>query len=225
MINLAIRPIMPNGTAWAIWGRWTLITALGECAGFAVPAIVGVVAATSLGQANTLAASLAFAAVMIMAGACEGSVLGLSQWWALRPYLPFVRAQDWVRATAVGAMVAWAIGMLPSTLGDPTILPMPVLILGGLILGPVLLCSIGFAQYQILKHHLPHAGWWIPASALAWLLGLAVVFAGIALIPDDASAARIALLSGLAGLGMGTMAAGVSGVALVRLLRHTERPA
>jgi hypothetical protein len=225
MTNIAFSPLPASRSAWAIWARWTLITSVGEFLGFAVPALVGAAAATTFGSANTLSANLTFAAVMIGAGAGEGALLGLSQWVALRPYLPRLQAWDWVKATIAGAMVAWAIGMLPSTLGDPTLLPTPVLILGALILGPILLCSIGFAQYQVLRHHRPHARWWIAATALAWLCGLVVVFAGIALIPDNASPLQIALLSSLAGLGMGTVAAGVSGVALVWLLRPDEMKA
>lgn len=224
MTHIALSHSPDHHTAWAIWTRWTAITSVGEFVGFAIPAVVGAVAATRFGNTNTLDANVIMAVVMTLSGACEGALLGLAQWYALRHYLPGLRLRDWAGATAAGAAVAWAIGMLPSTYGDPSTLPRIVLILGALTLGPTLLCSIGFAQYWILKRYLHHAGWWMPASAVAWLLGLAVVFVGMALIPDNATVSLIILLSSLAGFGMGAVAAGISGVALVWLLRQEAHP-
>jgi hypothetical protein len=218
MVNIAARNYTHNHTAWEIWSRWTVITSVGEFIGFSVPAIVGAVSTAALGNVNNPAANLTMAATMILAGTCEGAILGLAQWLALRRYLPKLSQRAWVLATMAGAAVAWAIGMLPSALDDLTSLPLIILIGGGLVLGPTLLCAIGVAQYLVLCRLLPHVGWWIPASALAWLLGLMVVFVGMALIPDNASVPFIILIASLAGFGMGAVAAGVSGVALVRLL-------
>ena len=84
-------------------------------------------------------------------------------------------------ATAAGAALAWTIGMLPSTLGDPSALPPVVIGLGLAVLGPMLLVSLGAAQWLVLRRQLAQAADWIWLSALAWLAGLAVVFPSMSL--------------------------------------------
>jgi hypothetical protein len=41
----------------------------------------------------------------------------------------------------------------------------------GLVLGPVL----GVPQWWVLRRHVAHAWWWIPANAAAWALGMPVI--------------------------------------------------
>lgn len=91
--------------------RWVMATTCGELAGFAIPAIVGAAAASAdIGEGASMA-------VLVLAGVGEGTVLGWAQSRMLRRELPELRTGSWIRATAAGAAVAWALGMLPSTLG------------------------------------------------------------------------------------------------------------
>lgn len=55
---------------------------------------------------------------MVAAGAVEGAVLGTAQALVLRSYLPALELRAWVGRTALGAVIAWAIGMTPNTLLD-----------------------------------------------------------------------------------------------------------
>jgi hypothetical protein len=76
------------------------------------------------------------------------------------------------RATAAGAAAAWTIGMLPSTLNAQLLeLWSPMLVALGAVAGMVLLASIGFAQWLVLRRHVDGSGIWVAANALAWIAG------------------------------------------------------
>jgi len=191
--------------------RWVTATALGELAGFTIPALVGTGAAAA-GVRPAVALVL-----LVLAGTGEGAVLGWAQSRALRHDLPGLPARSWVTATAAGATVAWILGMLPSTLHD--LLPAGVLIALVVPGGLILLATIGVAQWTVLRRHVPRAGSWIPANALGWIAGLAVVFAAIGVAPSGPPV-LVAACGILGGLGMGLAVALVTGAFLVRILER-----
>ena len=199
-----------------LWARWTVATLVGETLGFAVPAAVGALA-YGLGAPDPATIPLAVAA-----GAAEGAILGFAQSRVLRQELSGFVPRDWVAATAAAAMLAWAVGMSLGVYAES--LPTAVLVVA-LILAPVvLLGSVGGAQWLVLRRHVARAWRWIPANALAWLLGLVVPFAGMALV-DEGDPAALVLAVGIAsGLGMGLVVAAVTGKALVDLLGESRDP-
>lgn len=203
-----------------VWRDWFVAMTAGEFLGFGIPALAGALGVQFFSDAAGLGARVALAGLMVAAGGLEGAVLGLAQALALRRYLPGLSVRHWVGATAAAAAFAWAIGMLPSTLGDPTTLPPVLLWTGAAVLGPLLLCSLGLAQWWVLRRHLAHAGAWVWISALAWLAGLAVVMAGMSLTQAGDSVGRLIAIAAFSGLLMGATAAAVSGWGLVRLLRR-----
>jgi hypothetical protein len=112
--------------------------------------------------------------------------------------------------------------MLPSTFSRQVLeLWPPLLVAFGVLAGVVLLASIGFAQWLVLRRHVDRAGSWVVANALAWIAGLAVVFAAIGVAPAD-SPVLIAAFGVVGGLGMGLTVALVTGLFLVRLLDRVK---
>lgn len=204
---------------WKLWLWWVLATALGEFVGFAVPAAVGAVAAWALeGKAGTFA-NITMLGIMVSAGLAEGAVLGFAQGTVLRRYIPNMARREWVVATALAAGLAWTIGMIPSTLRDLTAINPAILVFGGILLGAIFVASIGFAQWLILRRYIQKAGWWVLANALAWPLGVAVPFGGIAMVPDGAPAVAYIVVGVVSGLMMGVVVGAITGMALVWLLR------
>lgn len=196
--------------------RWVVATTFGELAGFTIPAIIG---ATTTGADIRQAASMA---LLVLAGVGEGTVLGWAQSRMLLRELPQLRTGDWVGATAAGAAAAWGIGMLPSTFGGQLLeLWPPLLVALGLLAGVLLLATVGFAQWLVLRRHVDGAGIWVVANALAWIAGLAVVFAAIGVAPGN-SPVLIAAFGVVGGLGMGLAVALVTGLFLIRLLDRAK---
>jgi hypothetical protein len=198
-----------------LWARWTLATMAGEALGFAVPATVGAVA-YGLGVPDAATVPLALAA-----GAGEGATLGFAQSRVLRREILGFESRDWIFATAVAAALGWAVGMPLGIYGGS--LPTVALIAGTIAAGAVLLTAVGGAQWLVLRRYLSKAELWIPANALAWLLGLTVPFAAMSLVDEVDPAALVLVVGVISGLGMGFVVAASTGLALVRLLRPPRR--
>lgn len=161
--------------------------------------------------------------------------MGIGQWLVLRRIWPTLKWQQWWLGTAIGAFIAWTLGMIPNTLMSlaeetTTTTPAPEIsnivvwslaALMGLVLGPIL----ALPQWFILRRHVAQAGWWIPANAAAWGLGMPIIFISMGLIPAGAvtlTTLVIVLLSlALAGAVVGM----VHGTGLLWLLkRQTVNP-
>jgi uncharacterized integral membrane protein len=206
--EVSASPNPPSG----LWRRWFVAATAGEFLGFAAPAVVGALVGTAAAGTAVVA--------LLAAGAVEGAVLGLAQAMVLRRVLRGFAASQWVLATAAAAVVAWAIGLAP--MAYPGILqwPLPLLVPLGIVLGAVLLASIGTAQWFVLRRHVPRAGLWIAGTAGAWVVGL-LAFTAVSspLWQPGQPAALVAAIGALGGLVMAATVAAVTGLVLVRLCR------
>jgi hypothetical protein len=211
---------------WKLWLQWVIANAVSETVGLGTTLLIG---AFLLVNAEPPIGALPAAALGVLAGTViEGSIVGTAQWLVLRRPLEKMRWRTWVLATALGACVAWTLGMIPSTLlftgadsgaaapgemSDPMIYTLAAAM--GIALGAIL----GAAQWLALRRHLPKAGWWIPANALAWMLGMVVVFLGTSFIPAEGITVPVALILLLFVVAAGAVVGAVHGLVLIWLLR------
>ena len=213
-----------QGSERALWVRWVGANTLGETIGLGFTAIVAV-AVASAGDTGRLALVVAAAAALVAAGAVEGVAVGYAQWRVLRGPLATLRARSWVLATVIGAVVAWTLGLVPSTLaggagegGAPPVSAAVQYLLAalmGFVLGPVL----GVPQWRVLRRFVPHAGRWVLANAAAWAAGMPVIFLAAGNVPPGAPPWLIALAVLGACAAAGALVGAVHGVWLVWLLR------
>lgn len=214
----------------ALWLRWVAANAVAELVGLGGVALLGMYGVGATGAEPFR--PLAFAATMIVVGTMlEGGVVGAAQWLVLRRALPGISARSWIVATGLGALMAWTLGMLPSTMMDfgaagapqPAVEPSPALRAGlagalGLVAGSILAAP----QWSVLRRHVAHAGRRIPANAAAWAAGMVIVFAGAGSIQSgdlDAAIWGVALTCVAAGAVVGAVHGAVL-VFLVRSPRH-----
>lgn len=216
--------------SWGLWGRWVAANTAAEVVG------LGGSAAVAVGLASTTdrmggAGVLLMAAAMIAIGTClEGVLVGLLQGAVLRRALPALPPRAWVGATALGAGIAWTLGMVPSSVmqwvmdggGTEAAATAPVisdamqLVLAagmGVVLGPFL----AVPQWRVLRRYVARAGGWVPANSAAWAVGMVLVFQAAGSTPWPLSAATLArpvLLLALAGAAVGA----IHGAALMWLL-------
>jgi hypothetical protein len=203
-----------------------LANALGETVGLGGTFVI---ALTLLLNSEKTGGPLVAAGLVVLAGTLiEGSVVGTAQWLVLRQALPGVRWRSWVLVTALGACVAWTLGMIPSTvmsLGGDTGAAAPemsdIAIYGlatlmGFVLGPIL----GTPQWLVLRRHVRKAGWWILANAVAWAFGMAIVFIGTGFIPAEGgiNLGVIAILI-LFVVAAGVVVGAIHGLVLIWLVR------
>lgn len=207
-----------------LWLWWVVATAVGELVGFAVPAIIGPAAAWAMRGMVGTSAAITVVGVAVLAGSGEGAILGFAQGLILRRYIQNMAQWKWVLATAVAAALAWAIGMLPSTLQDVanidiTKVNLIIFISAAVLLGIVFLLSIGFAQWLVLRRHVGKAGWWILANAIAWPVGVTVPAIGLSLVPDGSPMVVWIIVGIVSGALMGIVVGAITGTWLVWLLR------
>ncbi|MGZ9167208.1 MAG: hypothetical protein ACXW4U_18715 [Anaerolineales bacterium] len=176
-------------TKHQLWSRWTLANALSEMIGLGLTfAITGLFFA-SLGEQNSTGSILLSFVAAVLSGAVEATFVGLAQWWAMQSWFPSIERFAWWRGTFIGALLAYVLGYLPSTLmsmGEATSSTAPVtepaqwiVLLLAAGMGAVGGAVLSFAQWLAMRGRVQGAGIWIPANMLAWLFGMPVIFWGI----------------------------------------------
>jgi len=175
-----------------LWVRWTLANAFSEMIGLGLTFALTGLFFTSVGEGHTLWGILLSFTVAVASGAVEATIVGLAQWWAMRPRFPFIGRFEWWRATFIGALIAYVLGYLPSTImsmgeavapGPTTAEPAQwIVLLLAAGMGAVGGVVLSFAQWLALRGKVRRAGLWIPANMLAWTFGMPVIFWGIDMV-------------------------------------------
>lgn len=193
-----------------IWRSWFVWVTFGEALGFCAPALAGAMTAGEDAAVSVPA--------LLAAGAVEGAVLGAAQARVLRRAVLALPVRRWILATMAAAVVAYGIGLSPSTFGF-TNLPAWAQVTLGSVGGLALLLSIGIAQWLVLRRHLARAAHWIWITGIAWLAGLAAFMVIATPLWHAGQALATTIVIGIfAGLVMAATVAAVSGLGLVRLL-------
>jgi hypothetical protein len=214
-----------------LWLRWVAANALGETFGLGGTLAVGALALSRLGKQPGVMVVLISFLIAVLSGAIEATIVGLAQWWAMHPWIPAITRRAWWSATLVGALVAYVLGYLPSTimnLGEQAAQAQPaasppaepaqwIVMLLAAGMGMVTGALLSFAQWLALRKKVARAGWWIPANMLAWMAGMPVIFWGI----DAAQKGQpvwqaLLLMVGVLCLA-GALVGGIHGLFLVKL--------
>lgn len=218
----------------SLYRRWVGANMLSEAVGLGLTlGLTGLVMARLEAFTGLAAVLLSFTAA-VASGAIEATIVGLAQWWAMRPWFPQVGRFAWWRATLIGALLAYVLGYLPSALinltqttTDTTAAPVAeppqtVVLLLAVGLGAVGGAILSFAQYLTLRGKVARAGRWIPANMLAWAVGMPIVFWAIDLAFKLPALWQSVALMAVALLVMGAVVGAIHGVALVRMAAETR---
>lgn len=221
-------PVSSHGGA--LWREWVVANAVGELLGLGAAAAVGWALASRLGEPQSLLLHILTALALIAAGTGEGIVVGCAQAWVIHRHLPELWRLDWVKATALGALVAWVFGMLPSTFlaagaevsGTAPAEPSQAMVLGfaalmGMVAGPIL----AFFQWRVLRRSVRGADGWILANAAAWALGMPLIFAGVDAAMASTTLGVRVLVTLVTLAGAGALVGAVHGLWLVRMVRES----
>lgn len=215
-----------------LWRRWVAANAVSEALGLGLTlALTGLIISRLETVAGVAAVLLAFGGA-VAGGAIEATLVGLAQWQAMHPWFPQIGRAVWWRATLIGALLAYALGYLPSTLidlsqtADPAAAPLAeppqaVVLLLAAGLGAVAGAVLSFAQFLTLRGRVARAGWWVPANMLAWAAGMPIVFWAIDLAFKLPETWQAIVLMALALLVMGAVVGAIHGAVLVRLARNS----
>lgn len=214
-----------------LWRRWIAANAFSEALGLGLTlGLTGLVFARLDGLPGAGAAIVSFIAA-VASGAIEATLVGLSQWWAMNPWFPQITRRSWWLATLAGAIIAYVLGYLPSTIislmqtGDvgaapTTEPPQAVVLLLAAGLGAVAGAILSFAQYLVMRGKIAHAGRWIPANMAAWAVGMPIIFAAIDLAFKLEHTWQAITLMIVALLAMGAVVGAIHGAVLAGLAPH-----
>ncbi|CAG1014590.1 hypothetical protein BURC_00732 [Burkholderiaceae bacterium] len=221
-------------TGGRFYARWVAANAWSEGLGLGGSLLLGHALASGMEAGTPDPATIVLGALLaVLAGTLlEGVLVGWAQGRVLAAGTPRISVRDWTRATAVGAGIAWTLGMLPSTLmalhdggsgaASPSLSAASVLLLAGAmggVLGPIL----ALAQWRVLRRASRRPARWLLANAAAWSVGMVLLFAAMEQLEPDADplaiALRIVLACTLAGAAVGAVHGGV----LIRMLADGER--
>ena len=181
---------MRSKHARTLWLRWVAANGLGEMFGLGLTFAVGAVILSSLENQRSVFVILISFLVAVASGAIEATLVGLAQWWAMHPWFSTITPGGWWLATLIGALVAYVMGYLPSSLislGEgasqiPASAAEPeqwLVLLLAAGLGAAGGAVLSFAQWLVLRHKVRGASIWIPANMLAWMVGMPLIFWGI----------------------------------------------
>jgi hypothetical protein len=216
-----------------LYRRWIVANGWAEGAGLGTTFVIGMAAAPAFERMSGTAAVLGAAMLAVLLGTLlEGAVVGIAQERVLRDPLAGFPRWTWTVATSVGAGLAWCLGMVPSTIAalgagasaapaaePPALLRYGLAIVLGLVAGPML----GVAQWTVLRRVAPCAGRWLWANALAWAVGMVVIFAGMDLVPWTAHPVAVAGVIYVVCAAAGVAVGAIHGRVLVSLLAQPSR--
>jgi hypothetical protein len=213
------------------WLKWTVVCGVGEFLGIGMAAGLGISFFMLAGEPDTSAKKALAMVVAAVSGIIEGMVVGWLQWLVLRRWFMYMKAGGWLLVTAIGAALAWLLGMTyPTFMADssevaggaePALALVLVMAAGlGIMLGAV----FGFFQWTEMRHFTTGAGWWIVANMAGWLGGMAVLFFGASLPGPETDTGTIIAIGAVSGLVAGLVVGAITGIFLVRLImpRYTD---
>jgi hypothetical protein len=212
------------------YGRWIIANGWAEAAGLGTMFVLGRALAPWFEHATgTVVVLFGASAAVLLGTLLEGVLVGVAQEAVLRERLASLRKRTWVIATAAGAALAWTLGMIPSTVmalrpeavaqspatESSALVQCALAVALGAVAGPVL----GFAQWTVLRRHVARAARWLIANAIAWAIGMPLIFLGMQYVPwDGPSAAALLATYGACGA-VGLVVGAIHGRFLIDLIR------
>jgi hypothetical protein len=216
-----------------LWWRWMVANAFGELLGLGTTFAVIAFASSRLENQSSVGIVLASFLFAVASGAIEATLVGLAQWWAMHLWFPTITRYAWWLATLAGALVAYVLGYLPSTLmslgeqatqnqAPMTEPPQWITLLLAAGLGLAGGAVLSFAQWLAMRRQVERAGWWILANMLAWSAGMPIIFWGIdAAQKGQPLLQAVLLLAGVLFL-TGAVVGVIHGAFLIRLAGQTR---
>ncbi len=208
-----------------LWLQWIVANAMGELLGLGTVSIVALFLASRLDE--SVVSTLLFALLMILLGAFEGIAIGLAQWIVLRKIISRLTKRSWINASLIGAVIAWTLEMLPSTVINlaaqsesiPLVINEVQVILLASITGVVLGFILALPQWLVLRRYVRRANWWLGANSVAWAFGLPLIFLVAGTVTEGAAKLQIIATLLLAIATAGGIVGAIHGIVLVWVLR------
>ncbi len=213
-----------------LWLQWITANAIGELLGLGTVGVIGFLLASKFEESVGWVSAISFPLLMIILGAFEGAVLGLAQWLVLRKIINRLSRRSWVFASLTGAVMAWALGMLLSTIMNltsqnesrsPDFSEIQIMLVAsamGIILGIIL----ALPQWIVLRKYVERASWWLGANSVAWAFGMPLIFLVAGTVPEGEAAFQVMAKMLLTIAAAGGIVGAIHGLVLVWIVRPKQ---
>jgi hypothetical protein len=212
------------------YSHWIVANSWSEGVGLSATLLLGFVVATRLEvQLDPLTIIAGAATAVVLGTVLEGVLVGWAQGRVIHRYVQDISVRRWTVATAVGAGVAWLLGVVPSTIMNfaraapgssaVPIEPSAFAQYGlAIVMGAVLGVILAVPQMLVLRRVSRQPVGWLGANALAWAVGMPLIFAGMETLPWEGP--RLFLAAGVAVIcvAVGGVVGAVHGFYLRRIL-------
>jgi hypothetical protein len=206
---------------WRLGLTWIGACVIGEIVGLSLAGLVDASVLWAIAPVQEVPPLIFRVTDGVLSGVVAGAVLGVGQWVVVRRYFLKLAWSSWVLATAASTGAIWSLvrgigsswwALDSRAASDGTLLMAAAGF--GLLLGTVL----GGAQWVVLRRYLQDAVWWIPATALAWMLGLVLACSGVGVLFAQLPVVLLVLIAGGTGFFMAAVTGAFTGVMLVAFL-------
>ena len=75
---------------WTLWLRWLAANAFGELLGLGITFAAIALVLSRLENQQSVGVVLLSFLLSVASGACEATLVGLAQWWAMHPWFPMI---------------------------------------------------------------------------------------------------------------------------------------
>lgn len=217
---------MFSGERQDLWRAWIWANAWAEFLGLGGTFTLGYGIFAFIPEPKTPLAMLGFILLMTATGILEGTIVGWFQWRVLRRRFQDISLKSWWMATLIGALTAWFLGSLPSSImslgadaSEGVVLepPMGLVLLLACVMGLVLGVILAYPQWRVLRRYANRAWLWLPANSLAWGVGMAIIFVGIDLAQRLPGFLGLLGVMGITLLVTGAVVGAIHGAFLIRL--------
>lgn len=197
--------------ALILWERWIVVNVVAEILSFTIISIViHSIKFVENGNYNN---------ILILVGLIRGVVLGVARYWVLRLYIcNFI---FWLVGTTIAAFLGWILLLLLSTVivlelvlnteGVGAVFIFIKLFWLGISMGILMGFAQGLAMIKYLQVSIKQIAWWINANAFASAVGVLLGFMSLG------TGTFFNLV--MTGVIMGITYGGITGVALIYVLR------
>ncbi|MEO5977803.1 MAG: hypothetical protein ABIS36_14945 [Chryseolinea sp.] len=183
-----------------VWFKWMFNYSIGELTGIGAAAIVGRLLFISF---NTQGVQPAFltTAVLIMAGASEGLIIGYIQWKSLSRLVSNFKPTVWIITTSLSAIAGWLLILPPAIVFISFLSRLHIVQnsylpfyagLAGLAFGGVM----GIPQFFIIRKFYKASVGWIMANALGWMFSFLVVYGALQMFSDHSTFYNVVIIVG-----------------------------
>ncbi|BDA76298.1 hypothetical protein CAL7716_104640 (plasmid) [Calothrix sp. PCC 7716] len=197
--------------AFILWERWIVVNVVAEILSFTIISIViHSIKFVEDGNSNN---------ILVLLGLIRGVILGVARYWVLRRYIRnFI---FWLVGTTIAAFLGWILLLLLSTVivlevvlnteGVGTLFIFLKLFWLGISMGVLMGFAQGLAMIKYLQASIQQIAWWINANAFASAVGVWLGFMSLG------TGTFFNLV--MTGVIMGITYGGITGVALIYVLR------